>query len=1310
MIGFVGTCPSHITVPSIAIYEHEVWNEKEKKYETVKDKYNVVGIGNFRNQTALVSVTANSVTSIIYYAGYGAFQGCTSLKTASFNSAKTIGSSAFSGCTSLTSINVGAVKEIGTRAFYGCENLTSFTANSLTEIPGDALGVFQGCTNLKTVSISSAKEIGQNAFSGCTSLASVNVGSAESIGYSAFEGCTSLTSINVGAAKTIGGRAFYGCTSLTTAIIGSTETIGVSAFSGCTSLTSINVGSVKTIGNNAFYGCTSLTTANVSSAESIGNDAFYGCSGLTTINAGAVKEIGTRAFYGCKSLTAFTANALSAIPDADWTGDGVFEGCTSLKTVSISSVKEIGKYAFSGCTSLVSIDLSPVEKIGGSAFYGCTNLLNVTLGNSLKSIGSHAFWKCSEMTTIVIPNSVLTIEDYAFAYCYHLNSLVIGNSVQSIENNAFRSCRALTHIVLPPSLKKLGNSVFYNTPITSIAIPSSVTEIPDEAFRSCSLLKSVDLGSSITTIGEYAFNGCYNLRSITIPASVTKIKDWVFGSSLKEIYCEATTPPTVYDNIGYNGTFSSYDATLMVPPEAENAYRRHAVWGKFLQAKELQVEAKRGFMGEIVTGNRFEATGIAADGLSQVVVYADGPEDLSGASVEFDIDGTICNDALLTGTVGAVELQDNGQWGFVLTAPSDFPETVSGNSYTLGISLKSRTGEGGKVQLNVYRPGVLLVHGLNSDTGCFAELESFLTSQAGYEGWQVLNVNYKSTHNAAFEDNTFTHRVIGRSAEALYNQMKAQGIVSSRYDLIGHSMGGILSRMYAQEVNKDGVNRIITLDTPHSGSQLAYLMKNGLIPAVQLTQYIPNPVLAAAATAFKEVLTGHGQLAAFENLAPTSDAIKRLNGPALQNAVGVPVHAICSYMTPAPTTEEEQNDSLHIYEPSEDGMVLALTGSVVFNADDEVQQHVDKAFLDRLYEDEYHDGVVSFTSQRGGLPNNCVTYESDVYKGMFGINSWAHHCQTNKWSETYLNIQYLLRQPRSSTVFSTSGFRPADLSHGKARSVQTQKKSFKEAAEGQFIKLSAAKEDTMRVLRIGVSTSSDVVANLVFASVGDEAIVSACNQTSYRFRIPDTYEGELVVYAIGRTADNALVADTLVVNYERTAHLAHLLFTDRPSVTMTEGQQREFSVWGGWSNGEESYLQPAYTTSVEGILEVNGQIVTAKTAGECLLIATQEGVADTLRVKVLPQEVTGIREVGIGQPGVSYAHSVLTVTMSETYSGPLALNVYDLTGHLCQSLQLRMSVQAGEPVQFDLSALPSGFYVARVGSSRTSAVCKFHKQ
>ena len=233
--------------------------------------------GAFMDCDSLTSIEIpNSVISIDYYSSYdnfGAFKGCSNLKTVTFgeNSQLTsIGERAFMYCSSLTSIEIpNSVISIGYQVFDGCSNLTTviFGENSqLTSIGWDA---FYHCSNLTSIEIPSCvTSIEYNAFEGCTSLKNLRIDDGYStleLEYDLFNNCP-LDAIYLGrnlsfeSSESSENLPFYNMRTLKTLTIGSyvSEILG-KTFYDCSNLESIYMTSVPpiiaedTFSNTSYY-------------------------------------------------------------------------------------------------------------------------------------------------------------------------------------------------------------------------------------------------------------------------------------------------------------------------------------------------------------------------------------------------------------------------------------------------------------------------------------------------------------------------------------------------------------------------------------------------------------------------------------------------------------------------------------------------------------------------------------------------------------------------------------------------------------------------------------------------------------------------------------------------------------------------------------------------------------------------------------------------------------------------------------------------------------------------------------------------
>lgn len=280
--------------------------------------------------------------------------------------------------------------------------------------------------------------------------------------------------------------------------------------------------------------------------------------------------------------------------------------------VTTYSITMIGKRALYSCKNLTSIALpNSITYIDEYAFSGCEGITSMTIPNSVKYLGEGAFNRCLGLKSVDIPNSVLFLGELCFEGC-GLTSVVIPNSLTSTGDGAFEFCENLTSVTLPNSITLIDGSFSHCTSLTSIEIPNSVTCIGDFAFHGCKNLQDINIPNSVTSIEYMAFAACESLTSITIPNSVDKIGKDVFEScsnlkyitlsskissigygtfkwcdKIKEIYCQATVPPTFNsEDKGFESRVYA-GACLYVPTGCSESYRKSDIWKLFLNIKEM---------------------------------------------------------------------------------------------------------------------------------------------------------------------------------------------------------------------------------------------------------------------------------------------------------------------------------------------------------------------------------------------------------------------------------------------------------------------------------------------------------------------------------------------------------------------------------------------------------------------------------------------------------------------------------------------------------------------------------------------------
>lgn len=108
---------------------------------------------------------------------------------------------------------------------------------------------------------------------------------------------------------------------------------------------------------------------------------------------------------------------------------------------------------------------------------------------------------------------------------------------------------------------------------------------------------------------------------------------------------------------------------------------------------------------------------------------------------------------------------------------------------------------------------VVLVHGIWNTAGIFSALQRYLEKL----GWQVYSLSMVPNNGDA------PISVLAEQVAAFVEDRLGD---SQRFDLVGFSMGGLVSRYYLQRLGGLArVQRFISISTPHKGTALAYLSR-----------------------------------------------------------------------------------------------------------------------------------------------------------------------------------------------------------------------------------------------------------------------------------------------------------------------------------------------------------------------------------------------------------------------------------------------------------------------------------------------------
>ncbi len=221
------------------------------------------------------------------------------------------------------------------------------------------------------------------------------------------------------------------------------------------------------------------------------------------------------------------------------------------------------------------------------------------------------------------------------------------------------------------------------------------------------------------------------------------------------------------------------------------------------------------------------ARGVVADGASHLLMRT--RSGLQGVACFEIIDAGGGDPGQITVPVkAAASVQGLFQASSYYRAPEAFEAETLRRPVEVEFTYTSTIGNGNttrfRATLDVVRPPVVLVHGLWSSGGSWSSFwqrnTPDFTTEVG---------DYEPSNAQVFSNNAF--RVQDFAAAAIESS-REKGYATTRADLIGHSMGGLLGRLYAQSAANDrpdnlgqgDLRRVMSLATPHYGSSFANLV------------------------------------------------------------------------------------------------------------------------------------------------------------------------------------------------------------------------------------------------------------------------------------------------------------------------------------------------------------------------------------------------------------------------------------------------------------------------------------------------------
>lgn len=427
---------------------------------------------------------------------------------------------------------------------------------------------------------------------------------------------------------------------------------------------------------------------------------------------------------------------------------------------------------------------------------------------------------------------------------------------------------------------------------------------------------------------------------------------------------------------------------------------------------------------------------------------------------------------------------------FKYTHPDYIPEGGNSNlTIELVDSIKNVVLD--EFPLKLFRAPVLLIHGLWSNDQTFVQMESFLASK-GFERELLFKVSYEGKNAVNFASN---NSVVPGGILSLQARAENRSIATGKVNIVGHSMGGILTRLYLQSAAyKNDISKFITINTPHSGSQIANFI-------------LSNDVRAIAARPIFKLKNMPTDKGAISDLRVNGSAILvDLNGPSL-NANTVPSHAIAS----------RTGLAVEVIQATDN---LILQGSIYAVM---MKLGMDDPFLNTVY-GEPHDIIVPYSSQLGGLAGANTT----TFLG-------PSHIENQQFFGSSTVVSNLFNSPSSDPAFSQTGFAPPVLTYTQPIAPDPSPEVASRTNAGTVSitnPLDGQSFSTLDNIDIEISGTSDIdsIYCLVSYSIDSSYVGRQIgNNASFDYNDP-MKTGTVSIVAVGFDSGGAIVLDSIFIN------------------------------------------------------------------------------------------------------------------------------------------------------------------------------------
>lgn len=460
------------------------------------------------------------------------------------------------------------------------------------------------------------------------------------------------------------------------------------------------------------------------------------------------------------------------------------------------------------------------------------------------------------------------------------------------------------------------------------------------------------------------------------------------------------------------------------------------------------------------------------------------------------------------------------------------------------------------IKVNINPVPVVLIHGLTANNSIWNNVSTNLLNN----GWDTEHIFKPFFLNDASFVNSASD--IHSQINTWLNQIKANGLFMNKINLIGHSMGGLIARQYTKDSGGAIVQKIITLNTPHSGSELANFVLDGAFSG--LGTQMGDIVFSSDANfdinngAMHSLRVNSSELLALNNVPNTNAKIHSISSE----------FTLCDLFIPEinSSSESASNRRFRIFVGTASRFLgfanFAVTAGCIFHD---------------LILPAPNDFVVRVESQKGGLSG----LANKNYAGLIGTYHNSTITNTSIIDDHLPSILFANPDgPEFSTNFSPAKLPPpSELNSNGSESLVSNSVMDLEISVDNITNLDTLYSSTLPDIIIsGTDSISGIMMGYYFVDL-DTILFDSVFSNSHIFQIPDLafpYEGELIIHAMGVNGTGKLDYHGFVTTISQNNPPAPSQpILDSPSDGNNNSQINETLTWNNTANTSSYQLQLA---------------------------------------------------------------------------------------------------------------------------------------